>query len=156
MDHPAATKAQACSCASATKCAKNAPKHQADQNTFTKAKKTPSHHPFIIKTSQHHHHTHTGPKHHQKTNKHRDITKKTETRPRHHRDKTETTSRQDRDTTETWPWHHRDKTGTTPRHHQKKTETRPRHEPRHDRDITETSWVKFFPVHAQRPAALSM
>ena len=112
--------------ASATKCAKikNARKHQADQNTITKAKKTaPSHHPLIIKTShstitthhgdftetcprRHQHITERSPKHHQKNKKqHQNNTetspKTTETRPRHHRDETDTRPRQDRDTTET-------------------------------------------------------
>ena len=97
---------------------------------------TPSYHPLIIKTSQHHHHTsrrlhricprrhqhiaERSPKHHQKTKQTkpkqpRDITKKnrdrdmTETSQRHRQNNTETRQRQDQERTETRPRHHGDK-----------------------------------------------
>ena len=127
MDRPAATKAQACNC-QCNQMRNRKLQPPGRPNTITKAKKSaPSHHPLIIKTSQHHHHTsrglhrnvpETSPTHHWKIPKTPPTNQQsnTKTTPRHHQKKTETRPRQDLDNTKERQRHHRDITGTRPRH----------------------------------------
>ena len=96
---------------------------------------TPSYHPFIIKTSEHHHHT-SRRLHRIFPIRHQHITERSQNtikKPtKQHQNNPETS--QKKTETETWPRHQRDIAKTTPRQDRDKTKKGPRQ----DRDITET------------------